>query len=504
MNKNLSRRDFLKLAGVTSAGLALSACGVKATEFPTATTIPPTGTPLPAPTLTPTPTLTLEQLPQTKQALTEFVQAFQAAGMNISTHKLIQKGLEIRNVIGNEKQFKVGLAHVESSDGLEGDYPLMIMAAGEWEEITPSKLYSINNWVLETAFATYNHEIDDTWTPMLQNKNYTKLAKESCNRILITGELDTNWVFSYFKKGDWDTVLKDWDKIKEKLDKNEVPAGFEYKWQGSEEFVKFAIDNNMSIRASLISDWDVPSDFNLYSKEDVKRLLEFTVKTRVIKYSRQIETWNLPNELIVRSQYNNGFFSGGKLSALDSHKLTAQFIKEVNPNARLVLAEDFILENFPSVDLDIKYFAFIDSLLQAGVPINALMFENNLWIYDPIDPTKIKRVFEEAAKRGLPVEGSEATIAISAPYPNWLERPKKVNLGDTNPLRVQAEMYAQIVDLYLANGITSFGFGNLDDEHSWQGRTGYPESNPGLTVNGEGQKKASWYTFMASAYKYLK
>jgi (2Fe-2S) ferredoxin len=132
------------------------------------------------------------------------------------------------------------------------------------------------------------------------------------------------------------------------------------------------------------------------------------------------------------------------------------------------------------------------------------MFENNLWVYDPIDPTKVKRVFEEAAKRGLPVEGSEATIAISAPYPNWLERPKQVNLGDTNPLRVQAEMYAQIVDLYLANGITSFGFGNLDDEHSWQGRTGFPESNPGLIVNGEGQKKASWYTFMASAYKYLK
>ncbi|MDP3184597.1 MAG: twin-arginine translocation signal domain-containing protein [Anaerolineales bacterium] len=56
MSKKLSRRDFLKLAGATSAGLALSACGVNATEVPTATFVPPTGTP--SPTATPAPTST--------------------------------------------------------------------------------------------------------------------------------------------------------------------------------------------------------------------------------------------------------------------------------------------------------------------------------------------------------------------------------------------------------------------------------------------------------------
>jgi hypothetical protein len=56
MNKKLSRRDFLKLAGVTSAGLALSACGITATELPTATFVLPTETAIP--TLTPVPTST--------------------------------------------------------------------------------------------------------------------------------------------------------------------------------------------------------------------------------------------------------------------------------------------------------------------------------------------------------------------------------------------------------------------------------------------------------------
>ncbi len=58
MNKKLSRRDFLKLAGVTSTGLALSACGVKGTELPTTTLVPPTETIIPTESPAPTSTAT--------------------------------------------------------------------------------------------------------------------------------------------------------------------------------------------------------------------------------------------------------------------------------------------------------------------------------------------------------------------------------------------------------------------------------------------------------------
>jgi GH35 family endo-1,4-beta-xylanase len=58
MNKNkLTRRDFLKMAGATSAGLALSACGVDVTKLPDPTaTLTPFPTSTNTPTLTPTPT----------------------------------------------------------------------------------------------------------------------------------------------------------------------------------------------------------------------------------------------------------------------------------------------------------------------------------------------------------------------------------------------------------------------------------------------------------------
>jgi endo-1,4-beta-xylanase len=73
MSKKISRRDFLKLAGVTSAGLALSACGVKAIESPTATFLPPTETIIP--TITSVPTSTLMPTPKPPETLREYADA---------------------------------------------------------------------------------------------------------------------------------------------------------------------------------------------------------------------------------------------------------------------------------------------------------------------------------------------------------------------------------------------------------------------------------------------
>lgn len=60
VSRALSRRDFLKIAGMTSASLALSACGVKPVDLPPTTSVPPTmaATVLPSPTLAPTATPT--------------------------------------------------------------------------------------------------------------------------------------------------------------------------------------------------------------------------------------------------------------------------------------------------------------------------------------------------------------------------------------------------------------------------------------------------------------
>ncbi len=61
--RQLSRRDFLKIGGVTSVGLGLSACGLASnpTEVPITPTVP-TPTPSPIPTITPSPTASCTDL----------------------------------------------------------------------------------------------------------------------------------------------------------------------------------------------------------------------------------------------------------------------------------------------------------------------------------------------------------------------------------------------------------------------------------------------------------
>ena len=82
MNLKLSRRDFLKVAGVTSAGLALSACGVKATEV-----VLPTSTILPTNTLTPVPSVT--PTPHSPETIREFADALKIKiAVTLSTDKL--------------------------------------------------------------------------------------------------------------------------------------------------------------------------------------------------------------------------------------------------------------------------------------------------------------------------------------------------------------------------------------------------------------------------------
>jgi len=190
MNKNLSRRDFLKLAGVTSAGLALSACGVKATEFPTATFVPPTETTIP-PTETTIPTLTFTPVPPTatstpippietlsvsQESVNQFASAVQKAGINISAESILQQGFQIQTIINKEgKPFDIAFVKLDpdpSAQGetLEGNYPLMIKSdEGEWEHTT---FRNIGN-IVGVSIGTSVNGADD-W----HNKLYQERASE--------------------------------------------------------------------------------------------------------------------------------------------------------------------------------------------------------------------------------------------------------------------------------------------------------------------------------------
>jgi hypothetical protein len=221
MITKLSRRDFLRLSGAMSTGLALSACGVElargpdpaatpsfapsqtATSAPASTVRPapvPTATPTPAPTSTamPAPTMTslpaaVEQLPQTRQALVDFVQAFQAAGVDVPADKLLQEGLGIRSISAKDgKQYYIAYVHIERSvrAGVElgGDYPLMIKKKESWEEITTRIASEVAGFPFGTTFDGYEGAIRD--------ERYRSGASRHFSVIYTGGQLlprQVNW-----------------------------------------------------------------------------------------------------------------------------------------------------------------------------------------------------------------------------------------------------------------------------------------------------------------------
>jgi len=145
MNKKLSRRDFLKLAGVTSAGLALSACGVKATELPTTTFVSPTNTATPIFTPSPTATPNFENLMKVvNQQIGKIVRAYQ---LSDSQKEILEKSVDKFEV--EKKSFwfissSVVNSQDESLAELVGDVPIALQTDFEsWRSPTFKEVTNI-------------------------------------------------------------------------------------------------------------------------------------------------------------------------------------------------------------------------------------------------------------------------------------------------------------------------------------------------------------------------
>jgi len=117
---------------------------------PTETTIPTlTFTPVP-PTATSTPIPPIESLPETQKSVTEFANAMQNAGVNITPEQILQQGLTIEEITGVDgKKYEIA----STQDG----YPLMIKGEkeDEWSEVTPGKLGELKGVIVSGMVEKY-------------------------------------------------------------------------------------------------------------------------------------------------------------------------------------------------------------------------------------------------------------------------------------------------------------------------------------------------------------
>jgi len=497
MNKKLSRRDFLKLASVTSASLALSACGVKATELPTATSLPPTGTLLPTETFTPqpgagrdldvaptgtllptetftppatltsTPTLPLEQLPETKQAIAEFIQAFQSASMDITSDQLLQKGLEIRTITSKDKkQSDVAFIHVESSlqfsETLAGNYPLMIKTGGgEWKEATIGDLATTQGVLVRALYA---------W----DDKFALEILKNQFNGLILDGGLHWKWLLA--KKGKLDFYGP--DIIRDYAIKNNLPIQGNHLIWGSYEH---------------LSDWLIDGNF---SKSELTDLM-LSVSGEVVKrYKGTVDVWSVLNEYGYNPSSDFWYQKFGE----DFSAFEDVFVQThtIDPNAKLIFNSDGIIPGLsyyePSrADL---FWKFINHALENNIPLHGVGIEGHWSAPDfvnlqtgEINNENIEaiRIFAKKAKSMnldvLQTEGDIRLNTFSASIP-MAER-----------FRYQGMVGEAITNALLEEGVKSigwFGVRNSWLESAEWGGARYEESNP-LLFDKEGNKKPLYY-----------
>ncbi|MPM19258.1 hypothetical protein SDC9_65679 [bioreactor metagenome] len=174
MPKQLTRRDFLKLAGITTTGLVLSACGVKATEFPTTTTLPPTL----APTVTSTPNYS-NLTACIKAQIDQLAAAYQLTDSYKEVLTACVDQVQILNPIGSDEMpvWFLSSTLLEQKEkalaDLLGDIPLAIQSGYEtW--VAPG-FKDVTDLHIGCEFMEYENESDG---PMRRNFNFGVISSE--------------------------------------------------------------------------------------------------------------------------------------------------------------------------------------------------------------------------------------------------------------------------------------------------------------------------------------
>jgi GH35 family endo-1,4-beta-xylanase len=502
------------------AGLVfiLASCAPAATAVSTETPVPATTTPLP-PTITPTPAPeTIADAQDLPAWVGDFVHAYDGVVMvndvEMDADQLIagikanpDSFIQARRINGEEVSFLVVNA-----------VPLAMRESdGKWQEATMARL---------SEFSGVTFEFSRSGTPDDHQSDYARVLEKVAGKgsyFTFPSEMDTCRIFNDFSKDDWNKIVTNWDETKQELDKGKVPGGFPYQWQGAYnlmDFVKAHVDNPQfrgqhlvelrlssycMLAESIVRAWQEQG----FGQEDMRKVLEFIVRTRVIKFP-EVTKWNVEDEMIAANVESD---TGGDASKRFWNNVTgwkpaeitvlvASWIKHDQPQAKTYVVEDVIFEDqYDQAQLNIVAFdQYIQALHADNAQVDGIISENNFWIFAPPNMDYISKKINEWNSLGFEIGGAETMIITGDDTINDSRRPRTVQVGDRN--LAQAELYRELLTLYLNKGITNFGFGGIDDYNAWTNDVGLPDANP-LLFDDEFRAKPSYYAIVQVLYEYL-
>jgi GH35 family endo-1,4-beta-xylanase len=439
----------------------------------------------------------------------QFVNAMKMAGIEITAEQVAQ-GITFKTMRdSNGKRIIIAtwdfIPLDESIKFLEGPVPFFVAQEYEdgkwhWEQAHISNLAS----AIGTKSVVY------VFWQKLEDPRYTEFVLKVANKVRIGAELFNRNIYN--QSFDWRKVLNRWDEVSSQIAVGTIPFEtevFDRTWlDRTNRLLKFAESHGLPVAGSGFLFWrdDIPEFIYTagFSPEEQRRLFEFMAKVKVLKFKRRITEWTVTSEL-----------GASELWAPDKYKQLynvlggRKFIRdlffwanEVDPDAKLILAEDYILDanNDAVRQSSAQFFTILAELKSYDTPIDCIDLENNFWIYAPPDREEMARKLKQIQEMGFCIAAPETTIAISKVWPIWEQRPKTVNRV-TNEMIAQAQIAANMTRVYLeAKG--EIGFFSGTDNITWFNETGYPQSMPEIFDN-RMQPKIAYYAVLQEIIKYM-
>jgi endo-1,4-beta-xylanase len=337
------------------------------------------------------------------------------------------------------------------------------------------------------------------------NPEYDLSIETTANEIVIAAELDPNRVFGDFSIDDLNKILSNWNSITSSLNQGIIPEGFNYNWKDADIVVRYAKEHNMNLSAQHLfwsgESYTFPDSLTKgnFNNEELNKLLEFMVKTRVIKYKGIIDEWEGAAEVAGQLSYAQPSFLIGKLGMGIIDKVFT-WAHEANPDAKLRYTEDQVLET-DNPSLINGFWQLLRHFKDANVPVDAITAENNMWIYTPPDKQHMIDVLKQIKNMGYEIGTPETTVVTSNIFPIWPTRKRTVDTV-TDIFKAQAKIYENIADSYLQAGTKVFGLGGFTDADEWYKVLASYDTNA-MIFDKNYQPKPSYFALLNVLKKYI-
>ena len=169
------------------------------------------------------------------------------------------------------------------------------------------------------------------------------------------------------------------------------------------------------------------------------------------------------------------------------------------------MVEDHVLESpFANLQprLTERFLNLLREFKARKIPVDGVDIENNFWIYAPPSRDYMVNTLRTIRDMGYYLATPETTVIITPVYPIYGSIPPTPSIRISDPLKAQAQLYQDTLEVYLELNAVGFGFGDLTDRFSWIASIGKPDANA-MIMDSNNKPKMAYYAIAKTLLKHL-